>query len=537
MASAGGYDYEFVTAPPDRLMCKICYNPCRDAQLTGCCGAHFCRSCLQQVRRGRSVSRACPMCRAERFQTLLDKEAIREIKALHVYCLNGSNGCTWSGEVNDINRHVDNDCQFVDMPCPSNCGMTLKRQCIQSHLAKDCPQHCQYCGYTGHKMEIAIRHKKHCSQYPLPCPNGCELGVIPSAGMADHKRVCPLEIITCEYHGIGCNVRLPRRDLEKHDTTEMAHHLELMNKAFVSMAQDLTKAKSVQEIQYEEIKDMLTVSDDKSHLLTTEITTVKDIQSEQNRNVEEFKQSTTIFTLVIGILVIGLIVYAKYTTTMHNDQLWRMSLQQSSCLDMCTDGIVPVIIKMSNFTEIKENNKQWYSSPFLAFKNGYQMRLRVDIFHSEVKVTLQLLPGPYDDELEKKHYFPLEVLASVELLNPAINNHHRLVPFMFHSLFCNRCARRSELGNIYSEPQPHSLSLMNSVREDKFLHNDQLHFRVSIILINQDYFPMIVCYYYLYIVRSADLIWVATTVFFALAILYGLARLLYRLVLSLFRDW
>ena len=60
-------------------------------------------------------------------------------------------------------------------------------------------------------MEIAPRHKKYCFQYPLPCPNGCELGVIPSAGMADHKRVCPLEIITCEYHEIGCNVRFPQR--------------------------------------------------------------------------------------------------------------------------------------------------------------------------------------------------------------------------------------------------------------------------------------------------------------------------------------
>ena len=93
MAGAGGYEYDFVTVPPDRLVCKICYNPCRDAQLTGCCGAHFCRSCLQQVRGGRSVSRACPMCRAENFETLQNKEAIREIKALHVYCVNTKNGC------------------------------------------------------------------------------------------------------------------------------------------------------------------------------------------------------------------------------------------------------------------------------------------------------------------------------------------------------------------------------------------------------------------------------------------------------------
>ena len=54
MAGAGGYNYEFVTTPPDRLVCKIllvlllliafqiCHNLCHDPHLTNCCGAHFC---------------------------------------------------------------------------------------------------------------------------------------------------------------------------------------------------------------------------------------------------------------------------------------------------------------------------------------------------------------------------------------------------------------------------------------------------------------------------------------------------------------
>ena len=72
-----------------------------------------------------------------------------------------------------------------------------------------------------------------------------------------------------------------------------------------------------------------------------------------------------------------------------------------------------------------------------------------------------------------------------------------------------------------------------------FLHDDQLHFRVSILMMNQDYFPMIVCYYYLYIVGSADLKWVAMTVFAAMFFitLCALARFVYRQVLSSLRDW
>ena len=543
MAGAGGYDYEFLTTPPDRLVCKICHSPCRDTHLTNCCGAHFCRSCVQQVRRGRSVNRACPMCRAERFQTFPNKEVDREIKALQVYCVNEKNGCTWTGEVKHAKRHVDVDCQFVDMSCPSGCGMTLKRQCIDSHLAKDCPCHCQYCDFTGHKMEIAIRHKKRCSQYPLPCPNNCELGVVPTARMADHKKVCPLEIVPCEYSEMGCNVRLPRRDIEKHNTTETAHHLKLMNQAFVKMNKDLIKAKSAQELQYEEITDL---RDHRMFSISIQMDRIKYTQMKRDEDMEEFQEQimdaktkqrnlleylnlhVNLFNMLFVVLFVALIVYAVWSTVMlfqSNNQLWRMSIRESSCLDMCTDGIAPVIMKMPNFTEIK-SNKEWYSSPFLAFHSGYQMHLRVNVLHdSSLQLTLQLLKGPYDDELN--HYFPLKMLASVELLNQAQDSFHYLVPFMLHTRCCGNCATRVERA-VYPHPHAHanSLVIQQSVitKEDNFyFHNNQLNFRVSVLLIQGDYFLMTLCYYYLYIVGSADKKWMVFTfliVFGASAVLY-----------------
>jgi len=39
----------------------------------------------------------------------------------------------WEGEINNFTKHVD-DCQFVDMDCPSGCDAKLKRQCVQDHL-------------------------------------------------------------------------------------------------------------------------------------------------------------------------------------------------------------------------------------------------------------------------------------------------------------------------------------------------------------------------------------------------------------------
>ena len=546
MASAGGYDYEFLTTPPDRLVCKICHSPCRDTHLTNCCGAHFCRSCVQQVRRGRSVNRACPMCRAERFQTFPNKEVDREIKALHVYCVNEKNGCTWTGEVKYAKGHLDNNCQFVDMSCPSGCGMTLKRQCVESHLAKDCPCHCQYCDFTGHEMEIATRHKKRCAQYPLPCPNNCELGVVPTARMADHKKVCPLEIVSCEYSEMGCDVRLLRRDIEKHNTTETAHHLKLMNQAFLKMNKDITKAKSVQEVQRKELTDLC---DRRICSISTQIDRIKyaqmkrdedkeefqeqimDAQSKQGNLQEELSFSVNLFAILYVVLFVALILYAVWSTVVlfqSSNQLWRISLRESSCLDMCTDGVAPVIVKMPNFTEIKSNKEKWYSSPFLAFHSGYQMRLRVSILDdsSSLLLTLQLLKGPYDDELNERHYFPLKMLASVELLNQAQDSYHYLVPVMLHARCCGNCAAKV-VGAVYTRPHAYANSLVISqsvIKKNNFyFHNNQLNFRVSVLLMQGDYFLMTLCYYYLYIVGSADTKWMVFTfliAFGALATLY-----------------
>ena len=527
MASVGGYDYDFVTTPPDRLICKICHNPCREAHLTSCCGAHFCRSCLQQVRWGRSVSKACPMCRAERFETFQNKEANREIKALKVYCSNGRNGCTWSGEVNDVKSHVDNDCQFVDKPCPSNCGMILKRQCIQSHLAKDCPCHCQYCGFTGLKMEITTRHKKKCFNYPMPCPNGCKVGVVPNVGMVCHKKVCPLEIITCEYHEIGCNVRLPRRDLENHNNVEMAYHLKLMNQALMTATQKLSlKAQSIQQTLNDRITNMSTRSDDKFHAIFG----AKGDRLKQKENLELLEQRVnrsvklitiklfTLMWILTGFIAV-LLVYAVYTNVMlkeYDKMLWRISLQQKDA----DSHIAPVIVKMSNFTNIKNNKLHWYSIPFLTFEGGHQMRLKVNAFGDgfHVKVALQLLKGPHDSELERSGHFPLKLLATVELLNQSRNHNHSLVPIMLDSTSCSDCAERVK-GNPYPRGFTGSLISHSAIIKQgtHYLHRDQLVFRISIMEKNWILYNY---YYFMGYIELKSILWLLVSVMLLLGILF-----------------
>ena len=80
----GGYDYDFVSQPPDRLICKICHLSSRDPYLSVCCGHVFCKSCLDNVKKATVITNACPVCRDEKFVTFPNKQLDREIKGLPV---------------------------------------------------------------------------------------------------------------------------------------------------------------------------------------------------------------------------------------------------------------------------------------------------------------------------------------------------------------------------------------------------------------------------------------------------------------------
>ena len=44
-----GYDYEFVDSPPEKLLCRICHLPCRDAQSSEA-GHVYCKPCIIEIK-------------------------------------------------------------------------------------------------------------------------------------------------------------------------------------------------------------------------------------------------------------------------------------------------------------------------------------------------------------------------------------------------------------------------------------------------------------------------------------------------------
>ena len=88
-----------------------------------------------------------------------------------------------------------------------------------------CKVTCQYCNCRGECQFIEGQHKEECPKLPLPCPNKCEVGSVLCEDMEAHRKECPLEMIQCEYHNVGCEVRMTCRDMERHRMEKMEDHL------------------------------------------------------------------------------------------------------------------------------------------------------------------------------------------------------------------------------------------------------------------------------------------------------------------------
>ena len=174
------------------------------------------------------------MCDSEKFEAFPDAQADERIQELMVYCPNKDAGCNWIGKLSQVNEHCNGDhlgCIFQEVKCPSKCGVLLQRKDLENHLAADCPCYCQYCETTGNKMLIAKHHKAKCQKFTVQCPNGCGTTMLREE-MNEHRKICPLEEIQCEYYNLGCQGLMLRRDREEHNKNNVIQHLDLMKKKF-----------------------------------------------------------------------------------------------------------------------------------------------------------------------------------------------------------------------------------------------------------------------------------------------------------------
>ena len=314
LLESGGFDCDFVEKPHDRLVCKICHSPCRKAQLTTCCGQIFCESDLKKLKGSTTIEKRCPICRSNDFNAYPQLEADREINALQVYCPNKElgRGCRWKVELANLVNHLSS----CKVGC-DKCGEVLPHKTYQMHIQNDCPCYCPYCKITAESDVISNEHKEKCIMFPISCPNTCGAENIPQGDVAKHRETCPLEVVWCEYHDMGCDVRLARNDMMQHHQERMADHLRFVSSITKKQTIALYDSKKILEVSVLEVSERVSnllsnqaVQEEATEKLTKEVAAVKEKNAKVKhtnflvRNV--FHNSLSILLIMI---IVALVLY------------------------------------------------------------------------------------------------------------------------------------------------------------------------------------------------------------------------------------
>ena len=186
-------------------------------------------------------------------------------------------GCSWTGSMKFVRRHVEHECAFVPVKCAYGCGTTTRDAASAARHEETCPVKEVPCGaiddedtdentrccpvvmkrnaLAHHRESVcdyartstcadckkivaarsAIRHAQTCQKIRLLCPAGCGAEVTKETERRHLDIDCPAVEIQCEFHEVGCLFRGPRGTMSRHEETETQAHFALVLKASVEV--------------------------------------------------------------------------------------------------------------------------------------------------------------------------------------------------------------------------------------------------------------------------------------------------------------
>ena len=248
METVTGYDCEFVDDVPKEIQsdCSICLLILREPYLVQCCGNRFCRACLERITKVVAIRKAsCPLCKQTMTAAMPDKQLERTLKEKVVYCSNKASGCTWTGELGQLeDGHLKanppqdqlmDGCPYVQLLCPQCKKTEVKRHAMKSHVLNECPRRmvvCTYCKkYRNTYDNIISVHHLVCPHVPEPCPKGCGAKPLRKNISKHLAHYCAKNPLPCPFHIVGCKKMLVGSRMEVHLQDGFASHLSGVEKA------------------------------------------------------------------------------------------------------------------------------------------------------------------------------------------------------------------------------------------------------------------------------------------------------------------
>ena len=234
----GGYECDFIDKPPKSVQseCPVCLLVLKEPYQVTCCGYAYCRACIETIEKN---NKPCPCCNLNNFDKFEDKRLKRSLYEFKVYCSNRKEGCQWVGELRQLDNHLNpnptkekqlDGCKFTQVKC-LHCYSEFLRSTVQLHQSDQCPKRpfsCKYCkNFDSCYEEVTNDHWPVCGSYPVSCTNQCG-ETFQRQNLKSHiNNGCPLTIINCVFQHVGCEVRLPCKDMSQHLAENISYHMSL----------------------------------------------------------------------------------------------------------------------------------------------------------------------------------------------------------------------------------------------------------------------------------------------------------------------
>ena len=509
----GGYDCEFVEEPTSafQVECPVCLLKLHDPYIVSCCGKSFCENCIKLVQ---SEGSQCPACTLP-FTIFPNKGLKQSLGQLHVYCTHRSDGCTWTGELGQLDRHLNEKfgldgegfgCPFAKIQC-IHCNKQFQRQCLQDHPFNDCPKRrvtCKYCDLVHElgelkrhqnlnpdaenrhlgceHVEIECKHQcgeylkrrlivehenEYCSKRPFDCDHCKQYRSTFEDVSTNHWPECKCFPVVCP--NVCAFSVIERLDLERHISEECP--LTMVDCDYRSAGCSVQMPR----------KDMAAHLDEYVGAHLDLICLSKQIL-QKDALIKKLKILLGLIVVAFIILsfavlfYVGISVTKTAVVTLVSIGTVVYAIKQIFTAD--ARSLIPYTVSVCNFEKLRNSCTTWYSPPFYTHPQGYRMCLRVDANGvgdgegTNVSVSVCLMQGEFDYRLN----WPLRGDITVRLLDQEGEEEHQTMVISFTGETPDDAAGRVTTGER-NEGWGMQRFIPHYKLSPKYLKNDRLRFQ------------------------------------------------------------
>lgn len=215
----------------EELTCGICLELFDKPTQTEC-SHRFCKRCITKYF-GLEYGKNCPNCRTNISKANLKHDPFVEsiMSKLKVKC--SEQNCIDTFTVNDIKKHIDDDCDYASRKCKFNCGKKFIKKNIVEHedgcfYNPTVEVNCERCNERIFAVNLNEHNKKTCSEALVRCKFGCENRIKRKDRTTHHDEFAKIHAdkMLKEYKILN------EKSIEKDQIIDIGHHtiIELQEK-------------------------------------------------------------------------------------------------------------------------------------------------------------------------------------------------------------------------------------------------------------------------------------------------------------------